>query len=330
MKQSKQGSKIVIYQKESGAVELRGDAMHKTIWANLNQIADLFDTDKSGISRHINNILKSGELDKKRTVAKFATVQVEGERRVNREIEHFDLDIILAVGYRVNSKKATLFRKWATKVLHRYITEGFAINSRQIVKNYQNFLNNVDDVKKLISKSKNIDSENILELVKMFASTWLSLDAYDKDKLNTKGYTKKKVALTTKNLTDNLEILKKELISKREASDLFARENKAGNLFSIIGNVMQTFDGKDLYPTIEEKAVNLFYLIIKNHPFVDGNKRSGAYVFIWFLNKVGILNVNKITPPALTALTILIAESNPKEKEKMIGLVLTILGKKNN
>lgn len=329
MKKTEKDNKMVIYQKENGAVELRGDFKHKTIWANLNQIAELFDTDKSGISRHINNIFKSGELDKRRTVAKFATVQNEGRRKVNREIEYFDLDIILAVGYRVNSKKATLFRKWATKILHRYITEGFSINPRQVVKNYQNFLNNVEDVKKLIIRNKNIDSENILELVKMFASTWLSLNAYDKDKLDTKGYTKKRVVLTAKKLSYNLEILKKELISKKEASDLFARESKSGNLSAIIGNVMQAFGGKDLYPTIEEKAANLFYLIIKNHPFIDGNKRSGAYIFVWFLNNAKILNADKINPSTLTALTILVAESNPREKEKIISLILTILGKKS-
>ena len=176
-------------------------------------------------------------------------------------------------------------------------------------------------------KNENIDNQDILELVKLFASTWFSLDAYDKDNLNVKGYTKKKVALNTRNLIENLEILKQELISKKEASDLFAKESKKDNLAAIIGNVMQTFDGKDLYSTIEEKAANLFYLIVKNHPFIDGNKRSGAYAFIWFLNKAGVLNINKISPPALTAFTILIAKSNPKEKEKMIGLILTILGK---
>lgn len=327
MEKDNKKNKIAIYQKKNGAVELRGDLKRETVWASLNQIAELFDTDKSGVSRHINNIFKSGELDKRQTVAKFATVQVEGGRKVNRNIEYFDLDMILAVGYRVNSKKATLFRKWATKVLSSYITEGFAINKKRVIKNYRHFLQTVDDFRKLLPKNENIDNKDILELVKLFASTWFSLDAYDKDNLNVKGYTKKKVALNTRNLIENLEILKQELISKKEASDLFAKESKKDNLAAIIGNVMQTFDGKDLYSTIEEKAANLFYLIVKNHPFIDGNKRSGAYAFIWFLNKAGVLNINKISPPALTAFTILIAKSNPKEKEKMIGLILTILGK---
>jgi prophage maintenance system killer protein len=181
----------------------------------------------------------------------------------------------------------------------------------------------------MLPNNKNIDNQNILELVRMFADTWLSLDAYDKDNLETKGYTEKKVSLTAKKLSGNIEILKTELISKNEASDLFARENKAENLAGIIGNVMQAFGGRDLYATIEEKAANLFYLIIKNYPFIDGNKRSGAYAFIWFLNQAKVLNTNKINPPALTALTILIAESHPKEKEKMIKIILTILGKRN-
>ena len=323
MKQSKPDSKIVIYQTKKGNVELRGDIKNRTIWASQSEIVRLFNVDQSVISRHIRNIFKDGEISEKSNMQKMHITSSD------KPVFLYSLDVILAVGYRANSGRAIEFRKWATKILHRYITEGFAINSRQVVKNYQNFLNNVDDIKKLISKNINIDNENILELVKMFASTWLSLDAYDKDKLNTKGYTKKKVALTVKNLTDNLEILKKELIFKKEASDLFARESKNGNLSAIIGNVMQAFGGKDLYPTIEEKAANLFYLIIKNHPFVDGNKRSGAYAFIWFLNKARVLDSSKITPPALTALTILIAESNPKEKEKMIGLILTILGKRS-
>jgi death-on-curing family protein len=328
MKKINKENAIIIYQKENGAVELRGDLTHETMWANLNQIAELFDTDKSGISRHINNIFKSGEMDKKRTVANFATVQIEGTRKVKRRVEYFDLDVILAVGYKINSEKAILFRKWTTKVLRSYITQGYVINKKQVAKNYQSFLEAINDVKSCLPKNKDIDNDSILELVRMFADTWFSLSAYDKDSLEKTGYTKKKVSLSAKKLSDNLEVLKNELISKKEASDLFARESKEDNLSGIIGNIMQSFGGKNLYGTIEEKAANLLYLIIKNHPFIDGNKRSAAYAFIWFLNQAKILNINKITPPALTALTILIAESNPREKEKMINLILTILGKK--
>lgn len=325
MKKIKKENQIIIYQSSIGSLEIKADLKEKTIWANQYQIADIFGVERSVVTKHIRNILSDRELDEKSVCAKFAQTASDGK---NYKINHYNLDVILAVGYRTNSNKAIKFRRWATTVLHNYIAEGFVINKNQIEKNYDHFLKVVNDFK-VLSKNKNIDNENILELVKMFASTWLSLDAYDKDKLNTQGYTKKKVVLTSKKLSDSLEILKRELMSKKEASDLFARESKVGNLSAIIGNVMQAFGGKDLYPTIEEKAANLFYLIIKNHPFIDGNKRSGAYTFIWFLNKAKVLNTNKITPPALTALTILIAESNPKEKEKMISLILTILGKQN-
>lgn len=321
MNKIKKRNQIIIYQTQKGAIELKGDIENETIWASQAEIVELFKVDQSVVSRHIRNIFKDRELDKKSNMQKMHIANSD------KPVNFYSLDVVLAVGYRTNSKLAIEFRKWATKVLSSYITEGFAINKKRVIKNYRHFLQTVDDFRKLLPKNENIDNKDILELVKLFASTWFSLDAYDKDNLNVKGYTKKKVALNTRNLIENLEILKQELISKKEASDLFAKESKKDNLAAIIGNVMQTFDGKDLYSTIEEKAANLFYLIVKNHPFIDGNKRSGAYAFIWFLNKAGVLNINKISPPALTAFTILIAKSNPKEKEKMIGLILTILGK---
>ena len=321
MNKIKKRNQIIIYQTQKGAIELKGDIENETIWASQAEIVELFKVDQSVVSRHIRNIFKDRELDKKSNMQKMHIANSD------KPVNFYSLDVVLAVGYRTNSKLAIEFRKWATKVLSSYITEGFAINKKRVIKNYRHFLQTVDDFRKLLPKNENIDNQDILELVKLFASTWFSLDAYDKDNLNVKGYTKKKVALNTRNLIENLEILKQELISKKEASDLFAKESKKDNLAAIIGNVMQTFDGKDLYSTIEEKAANLFYLIVKNHPFIDGNKRSGAYAFIWFLNKAGVLNINKISPPALTAFTILIAKSNPKEKEKMIGLILTILGK---
>ncbi len=323
-------NKKIIYQKEDGSIELQGDFSHETIWASLNQIVSIFNTDKSGISRHIKNIFESGEMNKVETVAKFATVQLEGNRRVKREIEYYNLDMILAIGYKVNSKKAILFRKWATKVLGNYISYGYVINKKRVIKNYQGFLKSIDDIKDLITNKKDINVKNVLELIKIFAKTWVSLDAYDKDSLRTKGYTKKHVNLDEKELFANLELLKKELILKKEASNLFARELRSGSLNGIIGNVMQSFSGRYLYDSIEEKAANLLYLIIKNHPFFDGNKRSAAYSFIWFLNKAGVLDIDKINPNTLTTLTILIAESNPKEKEKIIKLILTIIGKRDD
>lgn len=316
---------VVIYQLKNGSLQLKADGHHETIWASLLQIAELFDTDKSGISRHINNVYKSGELSRKTTVAKFATVQKEGNREVRREIEYFNLDIILSVGYRVNSKKATNFRQWANKVLKEHILKGFTLDRSRIAKNYSQFLKAIEDVKSLLPSGATVDHESVIELVTLFADTWLSLNAYDKDELVMQGATKKKVALTAEKLTVALTELKQVLVEKGEASPIFGVERTKGSVAGIVGNVMQSFDKQDVYPSVEEKAAHLIYFIIKNHPFVDGNKRSGAYAFVWFLRQAKILDISRITPQALTAITLLIAESAPKDKEKMVGLVCMLL-----
>jgi hypothetical protein len=237
------------------------------------------------------------------------------------------LDVILFVGYRVNSKKATHFRQWATKTLKEHIQKGYTINRHRIKSNYEDFLKAVSDVKSLLPAGSIVDHGSVLELITLFADTWFSLDAYDRDTLATQGATKKKVALTGGKLTRALAELKQSLIEKGEATELFGAERTQDSVSGIVGNVMQSFGGEDVYPSIEEKAAHLLYFVIKNHPFVDGNKRSGAYAFIWFLRQAKILDVTRITPPALTALTLLIAESSPKEKEKIVGLVCTVLKK---
>lgn len=319
-------NKVVIYQSKSGSLELKASMHEETIWLTQQQAAELFDVQKAAISKHIKNIFDSEELDSRATVSKMETVQKEGSRSVKRTIEYYNLDLILSIGYRVNSKKATHFRQWATKTLKEHIQKGYTINRHRIKANYEDFLKDVADVKKLLPTDSPIDNQQVVELIALFADTWLSLDAYDRDELVVQGATKKKVSLTASKLGSALLQLKKNLISKREAADIFGVERDKGGLTGIVGNVMQSFGGKDLYPSVEEKAAHLLYFIIKNHPFIDGNKRSGAYAFIWFLNQAKILNTKRITPPALTALTLLIAESSPKDKEKMIALVCTVLG----
>ncbi|MDP1574648.1 MAG: virulence protein RhuM/Fic/DOC family protein [Coxiellaceae bacterium] len=321
---TKLASSTVIYQSKNGALELQADTQRDTIWANLMQISALFATDKSGISRHIRNIYTSKELPKKGTVANFATVQKEGNREIRRDVEHYSLDMILSIGYRVNSKKATHFRQWATKTLKEHIQKGYTINRHRIKTNYDEFLKAVSNIKS-VAKNATVDNDSVLELVTLFADTWFSLDAYDRDTLSIKGSTKKKVALTADKLTRALAKLKQNLITKGEATELFGAERTQDSIAGIVGNVMQSFGGSELYPSIEEKAAHLLYFIIKNHPFIDGNKRSAAYAFIWFLNYTKILNVSRITPPALTALTLLVAESAPKDKNRLIGLVCAIL-----
>ena len=316
---------LVIYQAKNGAIEFRGDFTHETIWASLQQIADLFETDKSGISRHIKNIYSSDELSPKATVAKIATVQSEGKRAVKREIEYYNLDLILSVGYRVNSKTATQFRQWATKTLREHITKGYTINRKQVGKNYQAFLKAVSDIQAVLPAHITLDPNLVLELIKEFSSTWVSLDAYDKETLKPIGTTKKAITLSGIELAEAIADLRNELLKKGEASEVFAQERNKESVEGVVGNVMQTYGGTPVYKTLEEKAAHLLYFMVKNHPFVDGNKRSGAFAFIWFLRKAGILHRDRMSPEALTALTLLVAESDPKEKDKVVGLTVQLL-----
>ena len=217
-------------------------------------------------------------------------------------------------------QKAIEFRKWATKTIKQHITEGYTINKKVISENYDVFMKAVDDVQKLLPKDSSVPTEDVLALIKSFANTWVSLEAYDEDKFPKKGFTKKSLAIEANDLYIAADKLKSELIKKKEATELFAQEKKKGNLEGIFGNVMQSMYGKNLYETVEDKAAHLLYFVVKNHPFTDGNKRTGAFAFVWFLNRAGIQFKNKITPEALTAITLLIAESKPKDKDRMVGL----------
>ncbi|MFA7244900.1 MAG: virulence protein RhuM/Fic/DOC family protein [Candidatus Magasanikbacteria bacterium] len=328
MKNKKLKNDVVIYQAKDGSIELRNDFSNDTIWANLDQIATVFERDKSVISRHLSKIYKEKELDKKSTVAKNATVQLEGNRQIRRNIEYYNLDAIISVGYRVNSKTATNFRKWATNILKEHITKGYTINRKQIVKNYNSFLKTVNSIQNLLPEHVALDPKMVLDLIKEFASTWVALDAYDKDKLNKIGSSRKAVKLTSQELTEAISKLRQELIKKGEASELFAQEKNVASVEGIVGNVMQSFGGNSLYKTAEEKASHLLYFMVKNHPFTDGNKRSGAFAFVWFLRKAKIKGRVNINPSALTALTLLIAESHPSKKDQMTSLVTTLLNMK--
>jgi predicted transcriptional regulator len=324
MKKNSVKSQGVVYQAKNGAIELRGDARRETLWATLDQIAQVFGRDKSVISRHLKKIFSEGELDRKSVVAKNATTATDGKAY---QVDYYNLDAILSVGYRVNSKTATQFRQWATKTLRQHIAKGYTLNPKVIKTNYTEFQKALENIKRLLPVGTVVDSASVIELISAFADTWLSLDAYDKGALVTKGATRKSVSFTGEQLTKSLADLKNSLIWKKEATELFGQERSKGSVAGIVGNVMQSFNGKPVYPTIEEKAAHLLYFIVKNHPFVDGNKRSGAYAFVWFLHRAGVLDRSKITPPALTALTLFIAESDSKNKERLVQLTLQLLKK---
>jgi prophage maintenance system killer protein len=314
--------KLAVYQADNGSIELNLDVNNETIWASLKDISQLFGADKSGISRHIKNIFSEKELDEKSTVAFFATVQTEGSREVTRNIECYNLDMIISIGYRVNSKKATLFRQWASKTLKQHITQGYTINLKRIEKNYAKFIQAVENVKQL-TKNK-ISNDAILELIQTFAHTWFSLASFDEDKLPKQGSTQTEVKLQAEDLYECVTKFKQNLTTKKQATSLFAQEKQQDALAGIFGNVMQSVFGEPGYPSIEEKAAHLLYFIVKNHPFNDGNKRTGAFVFIWFLQQSSV-EFRGINPQTLSTLTLFIAQSDSKEKDKIIGLILLLL-----
>ena len=323
-------NELAVFQAENGAIELRADITKDTIWASKKQIAEIFGIDRSVISRHIKNILNAAELDEKVVCANFAQTTQHGalnDKMQTNLINHYNLDIILAVGYRTSSVRAIQFRQWATKILKSHITEGFSINQKYLEKNEAQFLQTLEDLKMLTENSSQIASKEILTLIQAFSHTWFTLDSYDKN-LFTNEDTQKEVEASAQELYQDLQQLKSELIKNGEATELFAQEKRQGNLAGIFGSVFQSVFGQDAYPSVEEKAAHLLYFIIKNHPFNDGNKRSGAFSFIWLLQKAGLDFRKKISPETLATLTILIAESNPNDKDKMIGIVLLLLNTK--
>jgi prophage maintenance system killer protein len=329
MKKIQKSTSAILYQAKNGAIELRGDFSNETLWANRMQMAEMFGVNPQAITKHIQNIYKEKELEKKATSSKMELVQNEAGRQVRREIDIYNLDILIAVGYRINSIVGTKFRKWATKTLREYIVRGFAVDKKHIAKNYTQFLSVVEEIKKLLPSPSVVNAEDAIELVSLFADTWLSLDAYDRNALPKGKLTKKKVALTAEKIIFGMSELKTELLQRGEVSDIFGAEKNDGEVAGIVGNVMQSFGGKELYESAEEKAAHLLYFMVKNHPFVDGNKRNGAFAFVWFLKQAKILDISKLTPSALTALTILVASSDAKDKEKVIALILNLIAQKN-
>jgi len=309
----------VIFQTESGAIELKGDFSNDTLWATQQQIVELFGIDQSVVSRHINKVFKSGEVDKESNMQKMHIAHSD------RPVRLYSLDIILAVGYRTNSTLAIQFRKWATETLKQHITQGYTLNPSRIEQNKRAFLAAIEDLKLLSSGNQLIQSDDLLSLVTAFAQTWFSLEAYDRDRLPSQGRTEETIPLEAGELYRAVDVLKQDLIKRSQATPLFAQEKTQGSLEGILGNIYQSVFGQDAYPTVEEKAAHLLYFIVKNHPFNDGNKRTGAFAFIWFLQKAGGHLKNKISPEALTAITLLIAESDPKNMARMIGLVILLL-----
>ena len=304
---------------ENGEVKLDVNVKNETVWLNTEQMAELFDRDYKTIRKHINNALKE-ELDSS-VVAKFATVQQEGKREVTRDIDYYNLDMIISVGYRVKSKKGIIFRKWANRVLKDYLLKGYAINQKRL--DYlEKTVKLIDIAGRIDHELKDNEAQGIIKVINEYSNALNLLDDYDhKTVIKPTGTTSKfKIKYE-----DCIDIINKLRFSSD--SSLFALERDKG-LKAIIGDIYQSFDNIDLYPTIEEKAANFLYLITKNHTFIDGNKRIAATLFIYFLDFYNILYKNNkrvIDNNTLVALTLLIAQSNPKEKNILIDLIMNFL-----
>ena len=325
----KNQKQLIIYQGKNGAIEFREDFNEDTIWGTQKQIAELFSVGVPAINKHLKNIFANKELKEKVVVSILEITTkhgaVKGKTQTKR-VKFYNLDAIISIGYRVNSKQATQFRVWATKILKQHLLDGYTINKKQVGKNYKKFMHAISDVRALLSKNNKTKTEDILDLINTFADTWFSLGAYDTDSFPKTGLTKKRIVFNANELSKGLQDLKQRLITKKQATNLFGQERNSDAIKGVIGNIFQSAFGKDVYPSSEEKASHLLYFIIKNHPFIDGNKRSGAFAFIWFLRKAKLLRAS-LTPEALTVLTLLIAESQPKDKDRMIGLVLLLLSR---
>ncbi len=327
---------IEIYQGLQGEVIFNVDPSGETIWATRSQIAQVFGVTPRNITDHLRNIYETGELDEKRTRKKNFIVRTEGNRTVRREVDLYNLDMIISVGYRVNSKKATNFRIWATKVLKQYVARGVAVNENRLkqlsAEKDAKKLHDVEDMMALIRRltTRNEldagEANGIIEVISKYAGSFKTLEEYDDGHIDLSFMSRRRKIreLTIDTCLTAVEQLRESVA----ASDLFGKPRNAsfaGNLSAIF----QSFDGKDLYPTVAEKAANLLYFIIKDHPFYDGNKRIGALLFVLFLTindyHLTTSGDTKISDRALTAIALLIAESEPKEKSLIVSLVCKLL-----
>lgn len=329
-----QDSEIKIFKSEDGKTEIEVAIKKESVWLNQYQIAELFQTDRTSILKHINNIYKFNELDRESTCAKIAQVQNEGGRQVTRNISAYNLDIILSIGYRVNSDRGRQFRIWANSILSEYLIRGYALNEKMLKEQNVKLKELKDSVKMLgeianLKSLTNDESIGLLKIISDYAYALDVLDQYDYQSLEINNTTlTSSYRLTYEEAKNQISIVKNAYGN----SDLFGKE-KDDSLKSSVASIYQTFEGVDLYPSIEEKAANLLYFITKNHSFVDGNKRIAAFLFLFFLEKNRILfnqsGHKRIADNTLVALTLMIAVSKPEEKEIMIKVIVNLINKSN-
>ena len=327
-------SEINIYKALDGKTEIQVTLDHDTVWLSLMQLTHLFQRDKSVISRHINNVFKEKELDMEVTVAKFATVQLEGDREVERSIEFYNLDVIISVGYRIKSQRGTQFRIWANSILKDYLIKGYSINEKRLLQENEQLRELQESIKILgnVLKHKSLsgdESMGLLKIISDYAYALDILDQYDYQSLEIKNTSGKEIYQVS---YDEAMLQIRRIKEIYGNSELFGHE-KDDSFKSSVATIYQTFSGHDLYASIEEKAANLLYFIIKNHSFSDGNKRIAAFLFLYFLEKNEILfdsyGNKRLADNALVALTLMIAVSKTEEKDTMIKIVVNLINRNN-
>ena len=313
-------NEVILY--KDGELELPVEVApdKETVWLKVEEMAKLFDRDRSVIQRHIKNIFKENELEESSTCAKFAQVQNEGDRSIERTFNYYNLDMIISVGYRVKSPRGIAFRKWATSILREYIVQGYAVNAKRL-----NVLNKVVEIQSnIIADVLELDSREVFDVIQKYTQALELLDAYDHQIVQKPKISNEKAYQLTFNECKKLI----ESMTFSKSSTIFGKEKTKGSLEGIIGSVYQTAFGEDVYPSVQEKAANLLYFIVKDHPFIDGCKRIAASIFLYFLNKNNLLFKNDkkiISDSTLVAITLLLAESRPEEKEIMINVIMNFL-----
>lgn len=326
-------NQIVIYQSEDGQTQVDVRLENETVWLTQAQMVELFQTTKQNVSLHVGNVFKEGELEEKSTVKEYLTVQKEGERKVSRKVKYYNLDVIISVGYRVKSKRGTAFRIWANNVLKQYLIKGYAVNERMRKEQIGELRQLVGMLGRTIQNQpllSNDETDALFKVVTDYTYALDTLDNYDYGRLTINKTTEEEPFHAT---YDNAMEAIYGLRDKFGGSVLFGNE-KDGSFKSSIGQIYQTFGGEELYPSVEEKAAMLLYLVTKNHSFSDGNKRIAATLFLWFLNGNHILyhpdGRKRIADSTLVALTLMIAESRTEEKDVMVKVVVNLINKNND
>ena len=321
---------LVIFEEAGQPVEVRLDADRDTVWLSQRQMAEVFETSIDNVSLHLKNIFADDELSEAATTEDSSVVQQEGARHVTRKVKHYNLDAIISVGYRVSSKRAVLFRQWATRTLREHLTQGYTLNRQRLEANARELEAALQLVKKAAQSPELLadTGRGLVDIVTRYAQTFLLLQRYDEGLLTEPREERGGVLPTVDEARSALARLKADLIARGEATDLFARERDDA-FDALLGNLDQSVFGEPAYPSVEAKAAHLLYFVIKNHPFSDGNKRSGAFLFVDFLTRTGRLldaaGQPVINDIGLAALALLVAESDPGHKETMIRLIMNML-----